>query len=249
MLGILITARLGSTRLPNKHLLEVGGKPIMGYLLDRIQQGFSDEIEKGEAKVIIATSAEPFNLKFKQFAPSVSCFYGDIKNIPLRHLQAAYNFGLDYIVAVDGDDILCSVQAMKDVAELLKSGEEYVTTKGLPFGLNAFGYSTEYLESALQKNIEKVLETGWGRIFNEDLVKEKEYPNIEAYEEELRFTLDYEEDLNFFRQVIEGLKNQIFDISDSKLISHVLENEIYRINKTRIEEYWSNFNNQKENHG
>lgn len=249
MLGILITARLGSTRLPDKHLLEVNGNPIMSYLLNRILRGFGNEIENGKAEVIIATSAEPFNLKFKQLNPSVSCFYGDIRNIPLRHLQTAYNFGLDYIVAVDGDDILCSVQAMKDVAEMLKAGEKYVTTKGLPFGLNTFGYSTKYLEKSVQKNNEKVLETGWGRIFEEKMATKKHYSDVKAHEKKLRFTLDYEEDLNFFSHIIKDLKNQIFEMSDSELVSYVLENKIYKINKARIEEYWNNFNTQKENHG
>ena len=65
--GILISARLGSTRLKRKHLLKVSDKPIFHYLLKRISMEFQEEINKKEVEVIIATSDEPENRIFKKF--------------------------------------------------------------------------------------------------------------------------------------------------------------------------------------
>ena len=202
-----------------------------------------------KVKIIIATSAEEMNQGFKRFSPKAETFFGSKENIPFRHLQAAFNNDLSHIIAVDGDDILCSTQSMRDVYDRLKGGSDYVVTRRLPFGLNSFGYSVGFLNSALQATNEKVLETGWGRIFDENQADEIVYSKIGTYENKLRFTLDYEEDLDFFRAVIEQLGDQIYEIDDSSLVSFVLKEKLYKLNAGRVEEYWNNFNSQKERHG
>lgn len=249
MTGLLITARLGSSRLPQKHLLPIDGKPVMGYLIDRMERAFGPELGSGDVKIIISTSAEAMNTAFRQFVPPAHVFYGDIKNLPFRQLQAAYTHELDYIVSVDGDDILCSVQAMRDIATKLEQGESYVSTKGLPFGMNAFGYSQSFLERSLENSSAKILETGWGRIFDENERSLITYPQVEAFEDKLRLTLDYQEDFDLFKSVIEELGDTIYTIPDTELITHIMESGRYKTNTSRIEEYWNNFNTEKEHHG
>ena len=51
--SFLITARLKSTRLPKKILLEVQGKPLIVHMLDRIKHATSID------KIIICTSTNP----------------------------------------------------------------------------------------------------------------------------------------------------------------------------------------------
>lgn len=249
MYGIFITARLGSTRLPDKHLKPVAGKPIMQYLLERICYGLVQEGHAEDVKVIITTSAEEMNTRFRQFEPLADVFFGDIKNIPLRHYQAALTHNIDSIIAVDGDDILCSPQAMIKVKKQLEQGCDYVTTEGLPFGLNTFGYSVNFLKEALQENKEEVLETGWGRIFDHSEPEIIRFPEVEEHKNTLRFTLDYNEDLDFFQRIIETVGAEIESMADQDLIDFVLENEIYKHNQFRIEEYWQNFHSQKEDYG
>ena len=48
MIGVFITARLGSTRLSEKHLIKVNEKPIIWYLIERFLIGFKEEIESRE---------------------------------------------------------------------------------------------------------------------------------------------------------------------------------------------------------
>lgn len=249
MQGIFITARLGSTRLPDKHLKPVAKKPVIQYLLERIHYALEEEGSTGEVKTIITTSAEEMNKDFRQFESMAEVFFGDVNNIPLRHFQAALTYNIDSIIAVDGDDILCSPQAMVEVKNLLKNGNDYVTTKGLPFGLNVFGYSVNFLSEALKRNKEAVLETGWGRIFDHEEPAVIHFPGIKEYENKLRFTLDYEEDLHFFRKIIEKAGRKIIDMSDLELIELVLEQKIHLLNHQRIEEYWKNFHTQKEDYG
>jgi len=240
-IGILVTARLGSSRLPRKHLLQVGEKPLMGYLLARITREFSREIADGKVISVITSSDEPENRDFERFnASGVQVFFGAIDNIPLRHLQAAESLGLDAIVAVDGDDILCSVRAMRATYQLLLTGSQYVKTAGLPFGMNSFGYSTGFLSASLAGHREDVLETGWGKIFDERAATEIRM-TVPAAEDRLRFTLDYEEDYRFFTAVIEAIGSEIVTADDEEVVRVVEQNGLYRLNQNIAQEYWANF--------
>jgi spore coat polysaccharide biosynthesis protein SpsF (cytidylyltransferase family) len=244
--GLFITARLGSSRLERKHLLPVGETVILQKLIDRINGGFAAEIARGEVEVVVVTGSRKSNQTLGESVRQCSVFYGDDDNIPLRHLQAARGRGLDAIVSVDGDDVLCSLAAMRAVWARLGDGCEYVRTKGLPLGLNAHGYSVAFLQACLSGADQKVLETGWGRIFDQARVTEIALPS--RNERYLRFTLDYEEDYRFFKRIFERLGDAVLGISDEALVAFVLENGIYKLNEAIAEEYWENFHRgvQKE---
>lgn len=246
--GIFITARLGSTRLSRKHLLTAAGRPLMSYLLGRILIEFEREISENSVCAVIATSDEPENRDFERVIDGgVLVFYGSANNIPLRHLQAAKSLGLDLIVAVDGDDILCSVKGMRTIHDELVRGAEYVKTSGLPFGMNSLGYSTCFLEKSLSGHNTKTLETGWGRIFDETKLKEIGIP-FPFQDNSLRFTLDYNEDFEFFRSVIENLGKDIETASDEEIVKRVIKAKLFKINERVSTEYWKNFyrNMEKE---
>lgn len=240
-IGILVTARLGSSRLRRKHLLQVGGKSLMAYLLARITSEFAHEIEVGTVVTVISSSDEPENRDFERFSASgIQVFYGAIDNIPLRHHQAAKALGLDAIVAVDGDDILCSVRAMRATYLLLLTGSQYVKTAGLPFGMNNFGYSTNFLAASLAGHQEDVLETGWGKIFSETAVTEIQISGP-APDDKLRFTLDYEEDYRFFSAVIEAIGPGIEKADEEEIVQVVEQNGLYHLNESIAQEYWANY--------
>jgi len=240
-LGILVTARLGSTRLRQKHLIPVLGRPILSYLTQRIENEFRKELDHGEVEIIIATSDEPENRAFEQFSKKgVKVFYGSINNIPFRHLQCVDAHHLDGVVAVDGDDILCSLAGMRGVYGDLKAGDPYVKTTDLPFGMNSFGYSSDFLRNGLQGHSHEILETGWSRIFDGSKIKEIPCPSI-LQDDRLRFTLDYKEDLKFFEAIIESLGDRITTASGDDIISTVMQNQLFNINGKLIETYWSNF--------
>jgi spore coat polysaccharide biosynthesis protein SpsF len=237
--GIFITARLGSTRLSSKHLLPVKGREIMGYLISRILHEFDAEIKNKDTVLSIVTGNPGLNKPFEKAFPECSVFYGDDDNIPKRHLEAAEHYGIDFIVSVDGDDILCSSKAIRSVYQALLGGEQYVKTSGLPLGLNAWGYSTAFLRESLAKADYALLETGWGRIF--DSTRLVDIPFKSRNEDYLRFTLDYEADLEFFREIIEQKGININEISDEELVGLVFSKKIYQKNESIAREYWDNF--------
>lgn len=238
-IGVFITARLGSTRLQRKHLLPLKGKPVMGYLLERLPVAFPMGTGATDTQVAIVTGNRETNGPFAAAFPSVSVFYGDDDNIPRRHLQAAEEYCCDAIVSIDGDDILVSPEAASKVAASLRAGAPLAKTTGLPLGMNVWGYSTACLRSSLAKADYSLLETGWGRIF------EQVTPDIIAYgipdDDRLRFTLDYDDDFAFFSAVI---SDPAYDprMSDRHLVALVMRKKYFEKNAAVARAYWENFN-------
>lgn len=112
MVGVFITARLGSTRLNEKHLIEVNGKPFIEWLVKRFLISFNTKIKRNDLKIFITTSTKIENNKLESIfdESEVKVFYGSDENIPLRHLECAILNNIDYIISIDGDDILCSTE-------------------------------------------------------------------------------------------------------------------------------------------
>lgn len=249
--GILIIARAGSSRLSNKHFLNLCGAPILSYLIGRIQYEFTDELKQKKVELIIITGkSDPQNRLFEQF--DIPVFYGNDNNIPLRQLEASEAFKLDNIISIDGDDILCSTTGMRQIYDsLTKIKNKYVCVTGLPLGMNVCGYSIDYLSHSLNNSSYQLLENGWGRIFNKnDLVTICMYSNnfvnngdiASKFNIVYRFTLDYIDDFKFFAVIINELKESIYTINDDDLIEYVTQHKLYEINNHLSEEYWINYN-------
>ena len=65
MVGIFITARLGSTRLSQKHLIDIEGKPMIKWIVDRFDFGFKNEILEQKIQIFITTSDNEENRLFE----------------------------------------------------------------------------------------------------------------------------------------------------------------------------------------
>jgi len=246
MVGIFIIARLGSTRLQKKHLIEVGGKAFIGWLTDRFLAEFEGEINEGSVKLAIATSVRPENQEFSRLfeRTEVSVFQGSDENIPLRLLQCAEYFETENIISIDGDDVLCSATSARLVMDRLTFGKDMAQVTGLPLGMNVWGFKRSFLKKAISESGFKKLETGWGKIFPLDSA---EIICLEGVENtsKLRMTLDYELDYIFFKTVIESIGAKIVNLPDQELINLILSNNWSSLNEKLNTEYWVNFNIEK----
>ncbi|HXB41069.1 MAG TPA: hypothetical protein VNZ49_11040 [Bacteroidia bacterium] len=249
MIALLITARMGSSRLAQKHLKEANKKPLLYWLIKRYEYEFANEIKENKVCLVIAASEKPENKKFSVVTEGTSCkvIQGSDTNIPLRHLQCAKEVNATHIISIDGDDILCSKQAARVLyGQMMKDKvHNFFTAVGLPLGMNLSGYSTTYLKESLNAQSNKKLETGWGRIFRNPKTWSVTLGKYDIMGD-LRFTLDYEEDAKFFCEVINHLKEKIISISDTELINFVQENKLFEINASLKDIYWENYNSEKQ---
>ncbi|MEX2497864.1 MAG: 3-deoxy-manno-octulosonate cytidylyltransferase [Wenzhouxiangellaceae bacterium] len=114
---ILIPARLASTRLPEKALADVAGKPLIVRVLERALQA-------GAASVHVATDSA-------RIADAVQAAGGSVVMTAARHdsgtsrlAEAAAGLGLDpdaIVVNVQGDEPAVPIACLKQLAELLES--------------------------------------------------------------------------------------------------------------------------------
>ena len=63
---------------------------------------------------------------------------------------------------------------------------------------------------------------------------------------DLRFTLDYDEDAEFFKKIINTMKEKVVSISDEDLINFVTKNKLFEINSSLKKKYWENYNSEKQ---
>ena len=239
--AVFIPVRIKSTRLPGKALLEVDGRPIIEYLIERVKSAGKPDL------IVICTTTNPEDLRLEPIAArnNIEIFQGSEKDILDRYLQAADKFGVDFIVNVDGDDIFCDPEYMDKVVEtFLKTSADYIECRGLPFGAAPLGLKVEALKKVCQMKSENNTETGWKRFFTDSGLFHVE--SIDAADDlrqpDIRMSLDYTEDFRFFSEVIRRLyvPGKVFSLREvlALLKKHP---EIAAINKNRQEEYWATY--------
>ena len=246
-IAIFITARMGSQRLLDKHFLKVkDNKLAINLLLDAIYDEFEFEISKNLILPVLVTGNIHRNKRFIELRAEydLQVFFGDDLNVPLRHLQASTEYEIDSIISIDGDDILISREAMRAVYQNLLDGIDYITTSGLPLGMNVTGYSCKILWESLKDRNNVKLDTGWGYIF--DGVDNKK--NIEFKVQDatlIRATLDYVEDLNFFKKVFDVFSPEEI-INTKDLCAKIIQKKLHLINSDANERYWQNFETERQ---
>lgn len=128
--GIILQARVGSSRLPGKALEPVGGCSMLERCLRRL-------IASGVAHVVLATTRTADDDALAAIAGKlgVPVFRGDVDDVLGRYVAAAEAFNLDPVVRATGDNPCVDIQAPGRVlASLRSSGVDFVVEEGLPHG-------------------------------------------------------------------------------------------------------------------
>ena len=213
--GYLITARLKSTRLPEKLLREVEGHPIFTHMLDRLK--LANRIDE----IIICTSTNPQDDRLEELAQAqgVSCFRGDEDDVLKRLYNASVSFDLDYILNITADcPFVDPIYVDKIVEAFETTNADLIRTFSLPHGAFSYGINPVALSQILEIKADNNTEV-WGRYFTDtDLFKIYDLPinNPLHCQPGLRMTLDYPEDLEFFKAVFAALykPGQVFSLDE-----------------------------------
>ncbi len=244
-IAVAILVRLGSKRLPNKHLLSYKENTYLDILCQRLIFHLSQNLKK-DVQVIICSGVNAINDPLVDWGVKneIEIFRGNDNHIPKRLAECVAAYQLDGLVSVDGDDVLVSPESVLSVIQYLESGGLYCQTKGWPFGMNVSGYERNFLlEKAAVWRDEK-METGWGRVFQDSKHEEiSPLVNYEPYSHH-RYTLDYNEDAEFFNSIIEFFKSKIFSTSTIDIVQTVEENVFFQTNMAVHQDYWINFNSE-----
>lgn len=95
----IVQARMGSTRLPNKVMKKIGGRPMIELLLSRLSR--SREV----SEIVLATSVDPRNRPLVEFVSKLGfrCIQGNENDVLDRYYQAAKFAGAEVVVRITGD--------------------------------------------------------------------------------------------------------------------------------------------------
>lgn len=139
----IVQARTDSTRLPGKVLREVDRKPLLAYLLERLERATLID------GVVVATSDAPSDDGLAAFcgAWGADCHRGPLGDVAGRVLGTARARGLDAFVRLSGDSPLLD-QSLVDraVALLRDSGSELATNvypRTFPHGQSVEAFRTD----------------------------------------------------------------------------------------------------------
>jgi spore coat polysaccharide biosynthesis protein SpsF len=198
--AVFLSIRDKATRLPGKATIDIGGKPVIERLLERLKSTRESDL------VVLTTSTNRDDQHLVQRARNsgFEAFAGSEEDKLQRYLDAARAFHVAFAVIVDGDDLFCSVEHIDHSIRLFfTESADYITQRGLPLGAASFGVRVEALAEVVAKKKESDTEV-WGEYFTarpDFRVINVEETDPLLRQPTVRMTLDYPEDLSFFRAV------------------------------------------------
>ncbi len=235
---IIVQARVGSTRLPQKVLLPILGEPLLLRQLERISLSkYSENIvvatTKNEEDNIICEICEKHNY---------DVFRGHETNLLDRHLRCGLAHKSDVVVKIPSDCPLIDPNIIDKVVDyFLDHNQQYDFVSNLHPATYPDGNDVEVIPMELLyyawKKAEKIYELEHTTPYFWDNPKMFRIGNV-AWETGLdyslshRFTIDYPEDYQFISTVYEELyyENTQFTLEDILALLK-RKSEIYEINK------------------
>lgn len=143
-IGVVIQARIGSTRLPRKILKEIAGRPLLDHILGRLAEMRSD------ARVVIATSDDALDDEVEAFCKErgVDCFRGSEQDVLARYYECALERGFEHVVRLTGDNPFTDVEELDRLIALHVAGSYDFSESfsELPLGVGAEIFTFTALE-------------------------------------------------------------------------------------------------------
>lgn len=232
---IFIPVRLSNTRLPGKALKPIHGKPVLHYLIERLKQ-----IPK-ISNIVICTTTNSVDDPLIEFCKNekISFYRGSEKDILNRFLEASQKFNSDFIINVDGDDIYTDPDLINElISEYEKNKPDYIDMIGFPFGFRSVAFTRDALKKICSLKDTINTETGYRDFFKKNsqiICYDMIFHETKSVSKNLRFSLDYNEDLELAEIVIKKLGNNFH--LDNLIELFTLEPELLKITEN-LDEKW-----------
>lgn len=213
MIGAIIQARVGSTRLPRKVLRNLCGQPLIWHIYNRVK------LSKYIDSIILATTNNIEDNALIDWAikNNIKYFRGDENDVLSRFYHASKAFSLDTIVRITADDPLKDPEIIDKVIKLFHDEElDFANNNNppsFPEGLDVEVFSFNALENAYFNSTE---------MFEREHVTQYFYHNPNYFKQSslfnsidlshMRWTIDTEQDWEMIEFIYSKLyhKKRIF---------------------------------------
>jgi spore coat polysaccharide biosynthesis protein SpsF len=230
-LGIIIQARVGSSRLPKKMILPFfqNEKTILELIIIRMKSYFPS------IPIIVATSNNQIDLPIIDVAKKykVHYFSGNEENVLDRFIKAANKFSLNFIVRICGDNPFISPKYLKDIINSNMEDNDYTSfqiNKNTPAIKSHLGLFGEIVQT---KALLKVNTLTKEKIYREH-VTNFIYSNPDIFrcnflklpEEvqaiiDVRLTVDTIEDFHITQEIYHDLYASSFEFDEALLFNYL----------------------------
>ncbi|HNX96527.1 MAG TPA: NTP transferase domain-containing protein [Candidatus Aminicenantes bacterium] len=131
MATALLQARTGSTRLPGKALLPIGGRPMLYYSVAALK------LSPAVSRIVLAVpdlrGDDPLEALAAQWG--IDCFRGDEEDVLARFAAAAAEFPDRWYFRATGDNpLLDPGNPGRTLSRLVEAGAEYACETDMPLG-------------------------------------------------------------------------------------------------------------------
>lgn len=193
--GLVIQARMGSTRLPGKVLLPVGDRPLLGHVIGRLSQ------LPQQWPLVVATSTDTRDDAVVAWCrkSGVATFRGSEHDVLDRYLQCVRTSGFEHVVRLTADNPFTDIPELERLVRLhLEGGFDYTHS----FGMMPIGVGAEVISrAALERSHFEGLQPHHREHVNEYIQEHPELFSIGVLDvpsdkraSELRLTVDTEQD-------------------------------------------------------
>jgi len=215
----IIQARMESNRLPGKVLLDLGGKTILDWVVQRVARA------RRVDQTIVATSTSPEDDAIADFCAERGYAFvrGDLHDVLDRYMQAANKTNADVIIRITGDCPLIDPDMISDnlntflttLPPLDFAANRLPGDRTIPIGLDAEFCTREALETAWQEATEPPQREHVMPFFYENperfrILHIKSDPNYGH----LRWTLDTKEDYILLQKIVSSFDRDDFSWKD-----------------------------------
>lgn len=149
--GVIIQARMGSTRLPGKVLKPIGGKPLLDHVLGRLS------LLTYPVQVVVATSdlAQDDVIARHCQAICVKVFRGSESDVLDRYYRCAVENGFEHVVRLTADNPFTDMPELKRLIEQhLTQHNDYTHSFGcMPLGVGAEIFTFAALERSEREGL------------------------------------------------------------------------------------------------
>ncbi|AHC15286.1 cytidylyltransferase domain-containing protein [Salinispira pacifica] len=168
--GVFLQARLGSSRLPHKILLDLQGRTVLEHAMRRLSLVHADV-----HAVLTDSHSYPVLNKICSSVPGWECFEGPAEDVLARYVFAARHFAVDTIIRATADNPLVSFRLANLLLEYRGADEpgktertsntgvprnsgsrlpDYLAHSGIPYGCGVECVSSEALEQAFIDSVD-----------------------------------------------------------------------------------------------
>lgn len=213
--AVIVSARMGSTRLPKKAIRPIQGREMLRFLFQRLKNSkktklfiFATTLSKEDEVLVEIANQEGFNV-----------FRGSTDNLVSRYYQAASYYDVDLICRVTGDCPFVNGEMIDYCLEkIIKTNFDLATTKGnFPVGLDAEFFRKAALKNFLEKDLLSSSQKEHLTLYfyeNKEDYYIKDILPPEGWISDKSFTVDVKEDYDFASDLAERFENPNFSIAE-----------------------------------